>query len=387
MDNTGWVFVLTASGFVVFVLWLALSRYGKIPLGRDDEEPEFRTVSWVAMMFSAGMGIGLMFYGVSEPLAHFVTPAARHRPGRHRRGDADRDGHHALPLDAAPVGDLRGRRARHRLRHLPQGPQAADQRRLRAAARQAARQRRRAARSSTSWRSSPPSSARRPPSGSARCRSAAGCTDRRLASASVGNRLLVVIIAVLTVAFVLLRRLRRRARASNGCPTSTWCWRCCSPLFVFVVGPTILILDLLPTSIGCYFRRPAAMCRRAPSAERRRRRRRVARQLDGLLLGLVDLLDAVRRHVHRPDLPRPHDPSVRHRRAAGSEPGVAGLVRVFGGAAINVQQDGVDLAGEGSIEEQLFACSSSTRSRSSPACWSWSWSPSSSCPAPTPPRS
>jgi choline-glycine betaine transporter len=74
MDNTGWLFALTASGFVVFVLWLALGRFGSIPLGRDDEEPEFRTISWVAMMFSAGMGIGLMFFGVAEPLTHFATP-------------------------------------------------------------------------------------------------------------------------------------------------------------------------------------------------------------------------------------------------------------------------------------------------------------------------
>ena len=74
MTNAGWLFVLTASAFVVFVLWLALSKFGNIPLGRDDEEPEFRTVSWVAMMFSAGMGIGLMFYGVSEPITHFATP-------------------------------------------------------------------------------------------------------------------------------------------------------------------------------------------------------------------------------------------------------------------------------------------------------------------------
>jgi choline/carnitine/betaine transport len=70
----GWAFVLAASGFVVFALWLAVSRYGRIPLGRDDEAPEFRTVSWIAMMFSAGMGIGLMFYGVAEPLSHFTSP-------------------------------------------------------------------------------------------------------------------------------------------------------------------------------------------------------------------------------------------------------------------------------------------------------------------------
>lgn len=74
MDNIGWLFVLTASGFVVFVLWLAMSRFGNIPLGRDDEEPEFRTISWISMMFAAGMGIGLMFFGVSEPLTHFINP-------------------------------------------------------------------------------------------------------------------------------------------------------------------------------------------------------------------------------------------------------------------------------------------------------------------------
>ncbi|KQQ55610.1 choline transporter [Pseudomonas sp. Leaf127] len=70
----GWFFVLTSTLFVVFVLWLAASRYGRVPLGRDGEEPEFRTISWVAMMFSAGMGIGLMFFGVAEPLSHYMTP-------------------------------------------------------------------------------------------------------------------------------------------------------------------------------------------------------------------------------------------------------------------------------------------------------------------------
>lgn len=70
----GWLFVLTATGFVAFVLWLAASRYGSIPLGKDGEEPEYSTTSWIAMMFSAGMGIGLMFFGVSEPLSHFAKP-------------------------------------------------------------------------------------------------------------------------------------------------------------------------------------------------------------------------------------------------------------------------------------------------------------------------
>ncbi|MGW4631902.1 BCCT family transporter [Nocardia sp. NPDC004415] len=74
ITNTGWLFVLVATAFVFFVIWLAISRYGRIPLGDDDEKPEFRTVSWIAMMFSAGMGIGLMFWGVAEPLSHFVNP-------------------------------------------------------------------------------------------------------------------------------------------------------------------------------------------------------------------------------------------------------------------------------------------------------------------------
>ena len=74
VSNAGWFFALAATGFVLFILWLAMSPFGNIPLGRDGEGPEFRTSSWIAMMFSAGMGIGLMFYGAAEPLAHFVTP-------------------------------------------------------------------------------------------------------------------------------------------------------------------------------------------------------------------------------------------------------------------------------------------------------------------------
>jgi choline/carnitine/betaine transport len=74
ITNTGWFFVLTSSFFVLFVIWLAASKYGRIPLGQDDEEPEFKTVSWIAMMFSAGMGIGLMFWGVAEPLSHYGSP-------------------------------------------------------------------------------------------------------------------------------------------------------------------------------------------------------------------------------------------------------------------------------------------------------------------------
>lgn len=74
VTNLGWLFIIAATCFVLFAVWLAMSRYGRIPLGQDGEKPEFNTVSWIAMMFSAGMGIGLIFWGVTEPLTHFVKP-------------------------------------------------------------------------------------------------------------------------------------------------------------------------------------------------------------------------------------------------------------------------------------------------------------------------
>ena len=74
ITNAGWFFVLLASFLVVYVIWLAVGRFGRIPLGQDGEEPQFKTVSWIAMMFSAGMGIGLMFYGVAEPLFYYISP-------------------------------------------------------------------------------------------------------------------------------------------------------------------------------------------------------------------------------------------------------------------------------------------------------------------------
>lgn len=82
ITNLGWVFVLATFGFLAFAVYLAASRYGKIRLGADDEQPEFSTVSWVAMMFSAGMGIGLMFFGVAEPIGHLgAPPHGLARPG------------------------------------------------------------------------------------------------------------------------------------------------------------------------------------------------------------------------------------------------------------------------------------------------------------------
>jgi glycine betaine transporter len=82
LERFGWLFVLSAAAFVAFAAYMGFSRYGTIRLGRDEDRPEFRTSSWVAMMFSAGMGIGLMFYGVAEPISHLAAPPlGRGEPG------------------------------------------------------------------------------------------------------------------------------------------------------------------------------------------------------------------------------------------------------------------------------------------------------------------
>ena len=72
--NFGWAFVLIAILALLFCIVLAISPYGRIRLGPDDSRPEFRTVSWIAMMFAAGLGLGLLFYGVAEPISHFAAP-------------------------------------------------------------------------------------------------------------------------------------------------------------------------------------------------------------------------------------------------------------------------------------------------------------------------
>ncbi|WP_241897383.1 BCCT family transporter, partial [Brevibacterium epidermidis] len=74
MDNFGWLFVIAATVFTIFVIVVAVSKFGRIPLGKDDEKPEFKTSSWIAMMFATGMGIGLVFSAVGEPLFFYMSP-------------------------------------------------------------------------------------------------------------------------------------------------------------------------------------------------------------------------------------------------------------------------------------------------------------------------
>ncbi len=79
--HCGWGYLLAAFGFLVFSLGFAFSKYGKIKLGADNEKPRFSYFGWFSMLFAAGMGIGLIFWSVAEPMSHYLNPPA-HIPQR-----------------------------------------------------------------------------------------------------------------------------------------------------------------------------------------------------------------------------------------------------------------------------------------------------------------
>jgi choline/glycine/proline betaine transport protein len=74
LNSFGWLYLLAVGIFVATVLLLCLGEYGRLKLGPDESTPDFRVTSWIAMLFAAGMGIGLMFYAVGEPMTHFMAP-------------------------------------------------------------------------------------------------------------------------------------------------------------------------------------------------------------------------------------------------------------------------------------------------------------------------
>ncbi|MCQ6555882.1 BCCT family transporter [Streptomyces sp. C10-9-1] len=250
IHNGGWAFVLAASGFVVFALWLAVSRYGRIRLGQENEEPEFRTVSWIAMMFSAGMGIGLMFFGVSEPLSHFVTPPP---------GTSPQDAAEAMEVAMATT-----------LFHWTLHPWAIYAVVGLAIAYASYRRRRRQTISAVFV----------PLIGERNVNGVFGRVIDILAilatlfgsAASLGlgalqigsgmtelnwmqkvsTALLIGIIAVLTAAFVA-SAVSGVERGIQWLSNINMVLALVLALFVFIAGPTIIVLDLLPTSIAAYF--------------------------------------------------------------------------------------------------------------------------------------
>ena len=74
IEHFGWAYLLAAFGFVIFCVYLAFSKFGRIKLGKDTDKPQYSYFSWFSMLFAAGMGIGLIFWGVAEPLSHFANP-------------------------------------------------------------------------------------------------------------------------------------------------------------------------------------------------------------------------------------------------------------------------------------------------------------------------
>ncbi|PYZ97030.1 glycine/betaine ABC transporter permease [Alteribacter lacisalsi] len=89
LESFGWFYQIVATFFLVFAVYMIFSKYGKIKLGKDQDKPEYSRPTWFAMLFSAGMGIGLLFYGVSEPISHFAIPPS---------GEGSTDGAAALGM-------------------------------------------------------------------------------------------------------------------------------------------------------------------------------------------------------------------------------------------------------------------------------------------------
>ncbi|WP_178075442.1 BCCT family transporter, partial [Pseudomonas sp. 2822-17] len=73
-EQFGWFYLLAASSFLLFCIYLIFSPFGKVKLGKPEDKPEYNYLTWFAFLFTAGMGIGLVFWGVAEPMYHFYAP-------------------------------------------------------------------------------------------------------------------------------------------------------------------------------------------------------------------------------------------------------------------------------------------------------------------------
>ncbi|CAB4965096.1 unannotated protein [freshwater metagenome] len=349
MEKTGWLFVLTSSAFVVFVIWLALGKFGNIPLGRDDEQPEFRTISWIAMMFSAGMGIGLMFYGVSDPITHFATPP----PGTGEAGNPEaaqnamattmfhwtlhpwaiyavvglavaygvyRKGR--LQLISSAFEPLLGRHANGL------GGRAIDMFAIFATLFGSA--------------TSLGLGALQIESG---LQIVAGLGD-------TGNAVLVGIIAVLTAAFVL-SAISGVAKGIQWLSNINMVLAIALALFVFIVGPTVFILNLVPTSIGSYVADLPMMAART-AAEGNETSEWLSAWTVFYWAWWLSWTPFVGMFIARISRGRTIRQFVTGVLLVPSLVSVVWFC-IFGGAAIDLQKKGTDIAGAGGLENQLFS--------------------------------
>ena len=350
VSSMGWLFVLTASAFVVFVIWLAMGRFGDIPLGNDDDEPQFRTSSWIAMMFSAGMGIGLMFYGVSEPLSHYVTPP----PGTGGKGNPERVEHamattlfhwtlhpwaiYAVVGIAIAYGVFR--KGRPQLISSAFAPLIGERRTQGPAGRIIDI----LAIFATLF-------------GSA---ASLGLGALQIGSGleivggigKVGNGVLVAIIAILTAAFIA-SAISGVEKGIQWLSNINMVLAVALALFVFVVGPTVFMLDLLPTAVGSYFQDLAQMAARTEASGGDG----TAEWLSGWTvfywawwLSWTPFVGMFIARISRGRTIRQFVTGVL------LVPSLVSVVwfAIFGGAAIHMQRSGVDLGGKSSVEGQLF---------------------------------
>ncbi|GAA2176464.1 BCCT family transporter [Agrococcus versicolor] len=263
IHGTGWLFALAGTAFVVFVIWIAASRFGTITLGDDDAKPEFSTISWIAMMFSAGMGIGLVFYGVTEPVSHLVTPP----PGTEGGDQAE-----AVRTAMATT-----------MFHWSLHPWAIYAV-VGLALAYGVFRKRRSLLISSAFTSLLGKKRVEGPIGKAidifaifatlfGSATSLGLGALQIGTGleivagigPVGNGVLVAIIAVLTILFVL-SAVSGVARGIKWLSNINMVLAAVLALFVFVVGPTVFILNLLPTTIAGYAEQIAMMAGRTEAA-------------------------------------------------------------------------------------------------------------------------
>ncbi|GAA2117332.1 BCCT family transporter [Kocuria atrinae] len=242
----GWVFTLLAAIVLLFLLYVGFSRYGRIPLGKDGEAPAYSMGSWIAMLFAAGMGVGLIFFGVYEPITYYMTPP----PGR-AEAETYQAMHSAMAqtifhwglqawaiyaLVGAAVGYAAYRRGRPLLMsaifgqraHLTVGGRLIDTFAI---------------------------------IGILFATSASlGLGTLQIGSGlqivtglgDVGNGLLIGIIAVLTCVF-LISAVSGVAKGIRRLSNFNMVLAACVAFFLFVAGPTVFLLNFIPSVVGTYF--------------------------------------------------------------------------------------------------------------------------------------
>ena len=257
VEDFGWAFVLGATAFVVLALVLAGSRVGRIRLGRDEDRPEHSRAAWIAMMFSAGMGIGLMFYGVTEPVTHLMTvPQGDAEPGSQAAARQAMNyslfhwGLHPWALYA--VVGLALAYSSYR-KERAGGFSAAFAPLLRG------RRGRSAARAVDVFAVFATLFGSAVSLGLGAAQVNDGLTEVFGVPASTGVK--VTIIAVLTVCFVV-SAASGIERGIKWLSNTTTVLALVLLLFLFVVGPTVFVLDLVPASAGSYLTALPAMALR-----------------------------------------------------------------------------------------------------------------------------